>query len=167
MSRTISSGFKAKLHAQDSDVVAAALLTITHADLASPIRLSTDPTKRLSTDPLKYGTTSRSNDYDFVPVAVVLPDEADDAAPAASLEVDNADLGLITAVRSITDAADVAIEIIDTSDPDTVEISFPAMRVANVTYDRSVVRFGLEVEGLQSEPFPGMAFLPSNFGGLF
>ena len=167
MSRNVSTGFMVSLHARESGVVAAVLLTITHADMAEPIRLSTDPTERLSTDPVVYGSISRGQHYAFVPIAVVLPDDGDDAAPAASLEIDNTDRELIAAVRSITDAAEVTLEIIDADDPDVVEIAFPAMRIANVTYDRSIVRFGLAVDGLQAEPYPGASFLPSGFPGLF
>ena len=167
MSRTVSETFRRALYAAQTDEVIVALLTITHDDLAEPVRLSTDATERLSADPLSYGTTSRGEVYQFVPISVVLSGETDDAPPQVALEVDNVDQSLITMVRSITAPASVAIEIVLASDPDTGEIEFPAMLTGSADYDAEVVRFSLEVDSLASEPFPGTSFVPSMFPGLF
>lgn len=164
--RSVSDAFRQALYAQESDEVAVCLITVTHPELTDPIRLSTDPTTRLSTDPLLYGTKSRGDDYSFVPINVMIPEEGEEA-PAATLEIDNTDLGLITAIRSVTQAASVKIEIVLASDPDTVEIEYPAMTVSHVDYDAQTIRFSLAIDSLATEPFPGTAFIPSMFPSLF
>jgi len=169
VSRSTSPKFRRALFAQETGEVALCLLTISHPDLTEPIRLSTDPTQRLSTSTTGpvYGTASRGNGYTFVPVAVSLPEESDDSGPLASLEIDNTDLALISAIRSISNAATVKIELVLASDPDTVEIEFPDMTLTDCTYDQTRVSFSLGIDALQSEPYPGTSFLPSNFPGLF
>lgn len=168
VSRSLSSTFRQALYAQQTGEVVAVLMTFTHPDLADPIRLSTDPTQRLSTSPeITYGTVSRGDEYTFVPIAVVLSGEDSESAPQASLEIDNTSLDLINLVRSLTAPATAKLEIVLASDPDTVEISFPAMTVGSADYDENAVRFRLEVDGLFSEPFPGTSFSPSMFPGLF
>ena len=59
------------------------------------------------------------------------------------------------------------IECVLASDPDTVEIDFPAMVMGSVSYDRGTVQFDLTVDALFNEPYPGGSFLPSNFPGLY
>lgn len=164
--RSVSDAFRQALYAQESDEVAVCLITVTHPELTDPIRLSTDPTARLSTDPLLYGTKSRGDDYSFVPINVMIPEEGEEA-PAAALEIDNTDLGLITVIRSVTQAASVKIEIVLASDPDTVEIEYPAMTVSHVDYDAQTIRFSLAIDSLATEPFPGTAYIPSMFPSLF
>lgn len=164
--RSVSDAFRQALYAQESDEVAVCLITVTHPELADPIRLSTDPTTMLSTDPLLYGTKSRGDDYSFVPINVMIPEEGEEA-PVAALEIDNTDLGLITAIRSVTQAASVKIEIVLASDPDTVEIEYPAMMVSHVDYDAQTIRFSLAIDSLATEPFPGTAYIPSMFPSLF
>jgi hypothetical protein len=46
--RVLSLNFRKALYAQESGEVPIFLLTITHPSLAAPIRLSTDPTARIS-----------------------------------------------------------------------------------------------------------------------
>ncbi|WEX07367.1 DUF1833 family protein [Chelativorans sp. AA-79] len=167
MSRTVSNTFRKALYARETDEVAVCLMTVTHPELSEPIRLSTDPTQRISIDPMIYGTVSRGENFPFVPINVVLSEDSDDTAPTASLEIDNTDLSLIAAMRSITQAAKVKLEMVLASDPDTVEIEFPEMMVSAVTYNASIISFTLTVDGLVAEPFPGNAFLPSTFPGLF
>lgn len=164
--RTVSSKFRKALYAQETDEVAACLMTITHPELGEPIRVSTDPTTRLSVEPLLYGTKSRGQDYLFVPMEVVVPGE-EDQAQEAKLEVDNTDQGLINAIRSISNAALVKLEIVLPSDPDVVEREYPALMISHVEYDERTVRFTLALDALTTEPYPGTAFIPSMFPGLF
>lgn len=167
MSRTISSGFRQALWAQETGEVVACLLTITHAELDAPIYISTDPTTRLTEDPVTYGTVSRGKNYSYLPVSVVLPEDATDSAPNARLELDNTDRDLINLVRAITSPANVQLELILVSNPDIVEIDFPALKIGAAQYDAQTVSFDLTIDALFTEPFPGNDFLPSGFPGLF
>lgn len=155
------------LFAQESGEVAVMLLTITHSSLATPIRLSTDPTQRLTTDPLVYGTVSRTNTYYFVGMEVTLPDEKDKSAPASKMVVSNVDRSIIPLVRSINSPAQVKMEGLLVSDLSTVEFTVPAFDIVNVQYDAGQLTFDLTVDSFATEPFPSGSFDPASFAGLF
>ena len=78
---TTSLNFREATNAQETGRVPIALITLSHADLADDILISTDPTQELSgltTDTEKvYGTTSDSKEYVFLPVRIKLPDDTD------------------------------------------------------------------------------------------
>jgi hypothetical protein len=81
--------------------------------------------------------------------------------------IDNIDRRIVQAVRSLTSAPAVLIEIVRAADPDTVEARFVDFKLANVTYDAQVVEGDLTVEDFTAEPFPSASFSPSLFPGLF
>ncbi len=166
MSRTISNGFRAALYARESDEVALALLTFTHAQLPQPLRLCTAPVERLSSDPPTYGVRSRRRRYLYAPIDVLLPEDVAGSDPKASLAIDNIDLELIEAIRSIEEGATVKLELILASAPDTVEIAFPSLKMVSAEYDRGRITVGLTIDPLVTEPYPGDSFTPSNFPGL-
>lgn len=167
MSRSLSSAFRKALYDQETGEVLVCLLTISHDDLAGPIYISTDPTQKITSDPLLYGTISNGVTFDYIPVDVVFPQDINDAAPVATLEIDNTDLGLITEIRSIIGPATVKIECALASAPDVIEMTFPRLLMGSASYDQSKIKFGLTIEALTTEPFPGPAFIPSDFPGLY
>src|SRR4051794_30067324 len=103
--RTLSLNLRQALFAPESGLVPVFLLTITHPDLAVPIRLSSDPTTELSSDPQVLGTTSRGNDYLFIGATVSIPDEKDKSPPGSKLVLSNIDRSIIPLVRSISSPA--------------------------------------------------------------
>ena len=183
MSRTLSNRMRASLFSQETGEVAMALLTVSHADLDEDLRLTTNPVERLQEgkrsdavpgtagepagdDPLLYGTRSRGERYLFAPIEVELPQDVNDGDPTARLAIDNIDLTLIDTIRSIEEGATITLEIVLASDPDTVEISFPSMKMVSVEYDRDAVAIDLAIDPLVTEPWPGDSFTPSAFPGL-
>jgi hypothetical protein len=66
MSRLVSLNVRVAANAEHASEVPVALVTITHPGLDAPVRLSSDPTSRLSADPLRYGTYHRGDVYEFV-----------------------------------------------------------------------------------------------------
>ena len=166
MSRTLSPTMRASLFSQETGEVAMALLTVSHADLDEAVRLTTNPVERLQEDPLLYGTRSRGERYLFAPIEVELPQDVNDGDPTARLAIDNIDLTLIDTLRSIEEGATITLEIVLASDPDTVEISFPSMKMVSVEYDRDAVAIDLAIDPLVTEPWPGDSFTPSAFPGL-
>lgn len=167
MSRTTSSAFKAAAFSAETGEVLVCLLTITHPDLDSPIRISSDPTTRLSTDPLAYGTASRGETFLFLPFGFTLPDDRDDTPPRVQIALDNVDRGIIGLLRTIATPATVRVEVVLASDPGTVEIALPALQMAEVSYDAATITVSLVADGLQTEPFPAGQFDPGRFPGLF
>lgn len=143
------------------------LITITHTSLATPIRLSTDATVRLTEEPLVYATQSRSNDYLYAGVAITIPNEEDRSPPSSKLIIQNIDRDLIPTARSISTPASAEIELVLASDPDTVEITFVAMDMVNLVYNQDTLTFDLIIDALVSEPYPAGTFSPAYFAGLF
>lgn len=167
MSRSLSLTMREAANAQETGEVPVFLLTFTHADLAEPIRLSTDPTSRITTTPLVYGTVSRSNTYTFLPMQIALPEEGEDVPPTARLILDNVSRDLVAALRETDEPASVTIEMVLASDPDTVEIEFPAFDFAGADYDAEAITVHLAVPSLATEPYPSGTFNPAEFPGLF
>jgi hypothetical protein len=165
--RTLSLNFRQALFAQESGEVVIFLLTITHPQLPDPILLSTDPTSRLTTDPLTYGTVSRGNTFLYAGIDISLPNEQDRSAPACQLVISNVNNEIIPLARSVQTPASVKIEAVLLSDLDTVEMSFPALDMSNLTYDAASLTFDLTMDALATEPFPAGNFDPASFPALF
>lgn len=165
--RVLSLNFRQELFGQESGEVPILLVTITHPELAEPIYLSTDPTERFSTDPLMYRTRSREIDFLYAGIDVTLPDEQDKSPPASKLTIANVTRGLIPLARSVSTPPAVKIEVVLASDPDTVEMTWPAMDMTNLTYDASFLTFDLTIDALVTEPYPSGTFSPASFPGLF
>src|SRR5688572_11065331 len=100
MSRVLSLTFRQAMNAPETGEVVAALITIEHEQLVTPLRFSSDNAVRLSTDPLRYGTISRGLTFTFLPVGLVLPDDVEERPPAMRLKLDNIDRETIALLRS-------------------------------------------------------------------
>ena len=139
--------------ASDQPVI---LLKIDHADLSAPILVVND----------RVNITSNAQEYVAFPFEIKLPDSLEDAPPRARLLIDNVSREIGQAIRDISTAASVTISVVLRSDPDTLEIEFPTMRLTNVKYDALQVSGDLEFEDLTREPFPARIFSPAEFPGL-
>lgn len=167
MARPLSSGFLAGLYAQESEEVVACLLTVTHPDLEEPIRLSSDPTMRISDDPLIYATYSRSQEYLYLPFEFTLPDDKSDSPPRVQLSLDNTERSLVAVLRSFATPASITVELVLASDPDNVEIELPSLQLSDATIDEGRVSATLVADPLINEPHPAGQFTPGSFPGLF
>ncbi|MEN6535654.1 MAG: DUF1833 family protein [Bryobacteraceae bacterium] len=165
--RILSLDFRKALFSQESGEVPIFLLTITHPSLADPIYLSTDPTERFSSDPVMYRTQSRSIDFLYAGVDVTIPDEQDKSPPASKLTIENVTRDLVPLARSVSTPPSVKIEVVLASDLDTVEVTWPALDMSNLTYDASQLVFDLTMDALVTEPYPSGTFSPASFPGLF
>ncbi len=165
--RDTSATFRAAAFAQETGEVLVCLLTVSHASMADPIRLSSDPTVRLSTEPLTYGTVSRGDAYLYLPFQFTLPQDRDDSAPRVEIVFDNVDNALVGIFRAINDPLDILVEVVLASAPDLVETALPRMRLSNISYSASAITAALVVDGLVTEPFPSGNFNPGRFPALF
>ena len=84
--RRVSLNARTAFDAQTTDEVEIALIMIEHPELDAPVRLSTDPTERLSADPLMYGTRTAwmgsdpiSEPFLFILASANLPSDLEDA----------------------------------------------------------------------------------------
>lgn len=168
MSRSLSLTFRQAIDAEsDGSVVDVLLLTITHPTLTTPIYLSSDPTERVQEDPLLYGTVSRGNTYYFLPFEWVPPEDGDDTPPVLRLRVANFDQNIIALLRSVTSPPVITGEIVCSTTPNTVEITFPEFDLVSMNYDDKIIEMSLAIDSLVTIPVPAGNFTPKAFGGLF
>jgi Domain of unknown function (DUF1833) len=163
----LSLTFRTAAHAEQTGEILVLLVTLTHEDLDDPIRLSSDPTTRLSVDPLRYGTVSRGDTYDFLPMSLVLPEESEDTIPAMQVVVDNVSRALIPLLRSISTPAIVTVELVLASAPDNVEATWPEFELSSSSPSAQQVSIDLTTESDANEPYPSGLFTPAGFPGLF
>lgn len=157
MSRTVSSLTRQALYAAETGEAFLILLTLNHASLSTPIRVTSDSVE----------TTSRGNVFAAFPFELVLPDDQDKVSPRARLVIDNIDRQIVQAVRTLSSAPTVLIEIVRAESADTVEAQFVDFKLTNVSYDSHRVEGVLTIEDFTAEPFPAATFSPSLFPSLF
>lgn len=154
---TVSTDFQQSAFAQETDDVWLILLTIEHTDLPATIRVVNNT----------EDVTSGGDTYTAFPFRIALPDSREGAPPRARLEIDNTSREITQAIRSITSAPTVTIEIVRAADPDTIEVSWPNFKLRNVRWDVGQVSGDLVLVDFTTEPYPGLKFTPAYFGGLF
>jgi hypothetical protein len=167
----LSLNFREAAYAQETGVFPIALITLEHDDLAEPIRISTDPTQRiteLTTDSdIVYGTVSDGETYVFLPIKIRLPDDTDEGPGQMTMEIDNIRQALTESIRSVSTPVSCQVDIVMSNDLDTVEMSWPEFMLFNIRYDAVTVTGTLQIETLTSEPFPAGSFTPGYFPALF
>jgi hypothetical protein len=133
------------------------LLTLSHADLAASICVTSD------------AVTTVSNGTNFLPFPfdLVLPNDLDAKSYRAKLVIDNIDRSIVQAVRSLTTATTVLMQIVRAAAPDVIEAQFVDFKLTNVSYDAYRVEGDLTVEDFTAEPYPAAIFSPGLFPGLF
>ncbi len=155
--RTLSTIAREAMFAQETDRVFLILLTITHPELAVTIRVVNNP----------ENIVSRGDTFLAAGFTIALPDETDQGQPRVQLQVDNVDRAMVAALRSITVAPSVVLEVILASSPDTVEAGPFNFSLRSADYTAETILGELMYEDLLNEAFPAGSFDPSRFVGLF
>ena len=157
MSRSLSTLMQQSIYAAETGDAFIILLTLSHPDLPQSICVTSDE------------VTTTSNSVSFVPYPfdLVLPNDIDSKSYRAKLVIDNIDRAIVQAVRSLTTAPNVLIQIVRAVSPDTIEAQFVDFALTNISYDAWRVQGDLTVEDFTAEPFPASCFSPGLFPGLF
>lgn len=151
----------------------ALLVTVYDPDNSSNVilRLSDSYTQRISglttDDNIVYGIPSRGYNYLFFPMQIMLPDESENSAARCSITMYDVTKYIMPVARSINGRPKIKLELVLTSSPDTVEISFSNLYVTNFTYSVDKVVADLSMIDYEVEPFPQYSFTPVHFPGLF
>lgn len=154
-----SPGLTRELLAASSGTAAVLLLRITHPSIAGGVIRVTSAGRDV---------ISRGDLYQQFPFDITFPRQSDDAPPTVKLSICGVDRSVIVAVRSLTGArAKVALELVHSSDLDTVEIGPLEFDLLDVTYDALIVEGTLGYEDLLNEPYPKDIFGPTTTPGLF
>lgn len=154
---SVSTAFRDSAYKQEATDVVIPLLTINHASLAAPIRVAFN----------NENITSNGDVYVGTFFGLTLPIDEPEAGPRASIEIDNVSQEIVQAVRSITTPASVTIQVVRSTAPDVVEVSYSGMDMTNVSYDVQKVSGELTFESFLEEPYPYARFDPARFPGAF
>jgi len=157
MSRDTSLTFREAINAQETDEAFLILLEIDHDELSEPIRVTSDG----------VNTVSNGETYIAYPFDLSLPDDPEQGVSVAQLTIDNVHRVIVESLRAISTAPKVTIRVVLGSNPDVVEAEFPNFELQQVQYDAMTVTGQLTLRTFFQEPYPGDAFLPSTFPGVF
>lgn len=156
MAKSLSANFLSAANAQETGEVVLVLLTISHAVLALPIRLTSD----------QVMTVSRGQSYLPSAFSVGRPSDSAEDLPAVQLTIDNVDQVVGDAINAISSSPTVLMEVVLASAPDQVEESL-SLTFREARYNANQMTGTLAVEKLEREPFPGDVITPANDPGIF
>ncbi|ADZ70128.1 hypothetical protein [Polymorphum gilvum] len=175
MSRKISLNAHLAHDAVGSAETEVVLLQFTHPETEQIVRLSTDPTERLSLQPLRYGTRSSwlgadpARDEDaflFVLVSVLIPDDQEQAPPAARLVVEGVDNELAELLRSTLMRADVSMAVVLASSPDLPEQEWHNFKLVGAEGAGEGITLTISRDPITEEPWPAGRMTRERFPGL-
>ncbi len=166
--RTISADFRRAMFAENTEEIPVLLLSISHPDLENgDLFLSSDNAVLLDFETQRRGTISRGLSFEFLPMELSLPEDAEDASPTVQLSFRDIDQQATEILRSTVTPAYVTIEVVLASDPDFVEVEFVAFELSSADVTAESVSLNLTVDTLAAEPYPADTFTPARFGGLW
>ncbi|KAB2937397.1 DUF1833 family protein [Hyphomicrobium sp.] len=167
MARELSLSFRNALNAEATEDAVITLVTITHPELDSAIRLSSDPTRRISVDPLRYGTVAEGVIYDFVLMSVIFPDDRMGAPAAVTLAFANVADDMAAVIRAALSPARVDIRCVLATAPDVVEEEWLDLRGVQGSYDDSRITYDVSREAISNEPWPAHRMTQARFPRLY
>jgi hypothetical protein len=154
---TYSAAFVEAVVSQNTDEVFLFLLTLSHADLTTPIRVVNNT----------EDIVSNGNVYTAFPFNLVLPQDDGESLPQIVITLSNVTLEFIDEIRALNGALDVKLEVILASSPNTIEMSIDGMKTYTINYDAQNMQATCQIEDVLNMSFPSEIYLPSNFPGLF
>lgn len=155
--RTLSSAAQGAVFAAQTGQAFILYIKIDHADLPAPIRVNSDAVVYVR---------DGENWHPF-PFAVAMPPERDDRLAGVQLIIDNIDRSIVNAVRSVSSAPTITLEVAMGSSPETLEAGPFVYTLKNAKWDAHTVEGDLAFEDILNEAFPGGSFTPQTHQGLF
>ena len=110
---------------------------------------------------------SRGQKYTAYPFDISLPVEDGSKALALTLKIDNVDQVLIEAIRGFLEPPVMKLELVLSSDFNTVEKKIDFLRLSNVEYDQLQIRGQLKPNNVLGNAFPASNYDPAQFPALF
>src|SRR5690606_15205901 len=107
-------------------------------------------------------------DYLPYPFQINLPNQREDEIPRVTVTIDNTDLSVNDAIRSLDGAPVVTLDVVLASSPDMIEAGPFYFELQQVTADASTISGSLgQDESIFAQLFPGQQYTPVNSKGLF
>lgn len=143
---------------RESEIPVIILLTVTHPDLASPIRLARNT--------IGDDIVSNGNIFTAAPFELEWPSD-DEEAPTAKLTAINVDRAIGEALESIVTPADCTIQVVLATSPNTIERQGVKFQLRNAQWDGGIMTADLGQAYFASEPWPKYRVTPAAFPSLF
>lgn len=144
--------------AQNSAEVFIPLLRIEHPSLTAPILLAynTETVHRADGDYLPY------------PFQINLPTQSDEEIPQVTLTVDNTDLSVNNAIRTLVGEPSVTFMVVLASSPNIEEAGPFAMKLASAQATAETITGTLgQEQDIFGQQVPGQQYMPESSPGLF
>lgn len=138
------------------DTVDCTLISISHPDLAEPVRVTNNG----------EAIVSNGDTFTAWPFVIELPGDTE-GAPVARLRIANVDWRIGSAIESINTPADVSIMLVLASEPDTVQFRWDGLELRNTTRTALEVSGDLALGDYDTEPFPSIRVRAGNFPNLY
>jgi hypothetical protein len=149
--------FRSAAFAQETDEAVIILLTITHPDLAAPLRFARN----------MQAVISRGNTFTAYAFDVDLPTQDSESPAKSTLRIDNVDRVIVEQLRLISGPPGVMVEAVLASTPDIVEAGPFQFTLRNATYDILTVEGELAFLEVLGRKFPKGSFTPATHPGIF
>lgn len=143
--------------AQETPEVFLSCLTLTHPNLAVPIRVVNN-----TQDLVRAAGT-----FTAYPFEITFPSQEEDRLPQPRLRIDNVDRGILVALRALRGPVTVTLDAVMASSPNTVEAGPFVFSLRGAPYDANAIEGVLGFEDVLNEPFPKDTFTPQLFPGMF
>lgn len=154
----LSTAAKRVLTRRENSVPVIMLLTVTHPDLALPIRLATNT--------VGDDIVSNGNTFTGAPFEIEWPSD-DEESPTAKLTAINVDRAIGEALESIVTPADCTLQVVLATSPNTIEREGVKFQLRNAEWNGGIVTADLGQAYFASEPWPKYRVTPAAFPSLF
>jgi len=156
MSRSTTTALRSAVFAEETAEVFLFLITLSHTDITTLYFVNN-----------YEDVTSNGNAHVAFPFQITMPSETEDQLPRVQLNIDNVDRSIIDEIRTLTGPPTLTLSVVLASDPDTIEAGPFEMSLQNVSYNALTITGNLVGDDILNEPYPGEAYTPQNFPGLF
>jgi hypothetical protein len=156
MSRAFSTAFKNAVFNPETDTVFLCLVEFNHPSFGTTYYFVAN-----NEDIISNGQT-----YTAFSMLISLPSEENSSMPEAQIIVDNVDRRLIEFFSSISTPATLTMNIVLSSDPDTVELGPLEFELFNVRYDQNQLSASLSVVNYLEDEIGAYALSSDLFPGL-
>lgn len=169
--RQLSFNQRLSQDAVTSDYIEIFLMLISHSSLDEPIRLSTDPTVRVSSEPLQYGTystwqTDDKSPFLFVLMSAQIPDDEEAAPATSSITLEAVDNRIAEQLNATTEQAVVDFAVVMNSSPDLVEFKCQGLTMVSSNGNPGEISISLSGDLLARESWPAGRMTRSRLPGL-
>lgn len=156
MSNQLSQELLSQLYAQESDTPFLTLVTLSHSSFTD-IRLVNNT----------EDITSNGLTYMAFPMKIVLSKDDGETAREVSIEFDNINRDLITAIRSVTTYISVKLVMVLSALPDQVQMSFEELKIQNISYNAAKVTAKLYMDNFLNTEMTSERYTPSLYPGIY